>query len=85
MKIKKKEKSTPVGKVKSLITSLFDKEVKGRRKWIILGIILYIVSPIDLVPDFIPAIGYLDDIMVPILLIIAEKLITNDEKTKHAS
>jgi len=30
----------------------------------IIGGIIYFVSPIDLVPDFIPAAGYLDDVFV---------------------
>ena len=31
--------------------------------------ILYIVSPIDLLPDFIPLIGYLDDAFIFILTV----------------
>jgi uncharacterized membrane protein YkvA (DUF1232 family) len=34
--------------------------------------IAYLLSPIDLIPDFIPVVGYLDDIIVvPLLLHIA--------------
>jgi len=29
--------------------------------------ILYIVSPIDLIPDFIPGIGWIDDIIVGVV------------------
>jgi hypothetical protein len=36
--------------------------------WIILGV-LYILSPYDLIPDFIPVRGWIDDLIVLILLI----------------
>lgn len=34
------------------------------RWWVVLGTILYLVSPIDIAPDFIPIAGQIDDIMV---------------------
>lgn len=38
--------------------------------------IIYLLSPIDLIPDFIPFFGYIDDIViVPLLLNIAIKLL----------
>jgi uncharacterized membrane protein YkvA (DUF1232 family) len=44
---------------------------------IIVGVaICYALSPIDLIPDFIPVIGFLDDVLLlPLLIIIAMKLI----------
>jgi DnaJ-domain-containing protein 1 len=36
--------------------------------WILLGII-YILSPYDLIPDFIPVRGWIDDLIVLILMI----------------
>ena len=39
----------------------------------------YALSPIDLVPDFIPFLGYLDDvILLPLLIAITLKLIPKD-------
>lgn len=41
-------------------------------------IVAYALSPIDLIPDFIPIIGYLDEmILLPILITIAIKTIPN--------
>lgn len=49
-------------------------------KRLFLGIVIgYAFSPIDLVPDFIPILGYLDDlILVPIGISIALKLIPKE-------
>lgn len=30
----------------------------------ILGALIYFVSPIDLIPDFIPGVGYIDDVFI---------------------
>lgn len=40
------------------------------------GIVAYAISPIDLIPDFIPVLGYLDDlILLPSAIVLAVKLI----------
>lgn len=45
-------------------------------KLIIVGVIGYAVSPVDLIPDFIPVLGYLDDlILLPIGIWLAIKLV----------
>lgn len=77
MKIRKKTSQTPFDKIKSLVLSLFDSNVPGKRKWLVLGIILYIISPIDLIPDFVPIAGYADDVLLPILFLVAERLLSD--------
>lgn len=43
---------------------------------VVAGVVAYALSPIDLIPDFIPVIGYFDDlILVPIGIALAIKLI----------
>ena len=44
----------------------------------------YALSPIDLIPDFIPVLGYLDDvIIVPLGIMAVVKLIPPDVMAKH--
>jgi len=39
----------------------------------------YALSPIDLIPDFIPVLGYLDDMLIlPMLIFLAVRLIPSD-------
>lgn len=39
------------------------------RYWMILGTLLYLISPIDIAPDFIPIIGQIDDVVIVSLLV----------------
>lgn len=39
------------------------------RWWIILGTLLYFVSPVDIVPDFLPIVGELDDVFLLTLMV----------------
>lgn len=48
-------------------------------KWLLGLTIAYALSPVDLIPDFIPLVGYLDDvILVPVLFWLALRLIPNE-------
>lgn len=38
------------------------------RWWVMLGTVIYLISPIDIAPDFIPILGQIDDVMVAGLL-----------------
>lgn len=81
MKMKTKQTKTPMSQVKSLILSLFHTKTSGKKKLMVAGIILYIISPIDFVPDFIPVVGYADDVILPILFLVANKLLSEDTQT----
>ena len=44
----------------------------------------YALSPIDLIPDFIPVLGYVDDVLlVPLGIAIAIRLIPADVMAEH--
>lgn len=45
-------------------------------KGLVLLIVAYALSPIDLIPDFVPVLGYLDDLIIlPAGIVLALKLI----------
>lgn len=39
------------------------------RWWVILGTLVYFVSPIDIVPDVFPIVGQVDDVLLMTLLV----------------
>ena len=70
--------------IPSLFLALKDKETPILAK-IFAGIaVAYALSPIDLIPDFIPVLGYLDDVIIlPMLLVITLKFIPKDMIEKY--
>jgi uncharacterized membrane protein YkvA (DUF1232 family) len=47
-------------------------------------VVAYALSPIDLIPDFIPVIGYLDDlVLVPLGLVLMLRLIPAEVLAEH--
>jgi uncharacterized membrane protein YkvA (DUF1232 family) len=52
-------------------------------KVLVAGIVAYAFSPIDLIPDFVPVLGYVDDlILIPIGIAFALKLIPPEVMTE---
>ena len=65
--------------IPALVLALKDKDTPIPAK-ILAGItVAYALSPIDLIPDFIPVLGYLDDvILLPILVALTLRFIPKD-------
>lgn len=62
--------------IPAVFLALHKKETPFLAKFFAAAAIVYALSPIDLIPDFIPVIGYLDDlILVPIFIALAIKFI----------
>lgn len=76
--------------IPAVYLALKDKETPWPAKIFAALTIAYALSPIDLIPDFIPVIGYLDDLLILPLLVAAtikfipaEKLEECREKSKN--
>ena len=61
--------------VRLLLGLVTDPRVALVDKLLVLGAVAYIVTPIDLIPDFIPFIGEVDDVYL--LVIALQRLISN--------
>ena len=70
--------------VHALYLAARDSRVPWYAKAVAILVAGYALSPIDLIPDFIPVIGYLDDlILVPLGIWIAVRLIPPDIMAAH--
>ncbi len=68
------------GRLKAETFALYLAARDPRTSWyarlLVAAVVAYALSPIDLIPDFFPVVGYLDDlIVVPIGIALAIKLI----------
>jgi uncharacterized membrane protein YkvA (DUF1232 family) len=61
-----------------------DSRVPWHARAVALAVAGYALSPIDLIPDFIPVLGYLDDlVIVPLGILLAVRLIPSDLLDEH--
>jgi uncharacterized membrane protein YkvA (DUF1232 family) len=77
-KIKEKAKSLKK-EVKALYLAYKRPDVPWFAKLLALLVVGYALSPIDLIPDFIPVLGYLDDlVLIPLGVALAIRMIPPD-------
>lgn len=70
--------------IPAVFLSIKDKDTPLAAKIAALITVCYALSPIDLIPDFIPVLGYLDDvILLPALIALTVKLIPEEIWTKN--
>jgi uncharacterized membrane protein YkvA (DUF1232 family) len=51
-----------MGRIWKAFQLLRDPRVKGLPRWLVIGALVYLVSPVDLVPEILtPVFGFLDD------------------------
>lgn len=78
MSLKEKAKEL-MRKTSQVYIALKSKDTPWYAKVVGALIIGYALSPIDLIPDFIPILGYLDDLIIlPLLIALFIKLIPKD-------
>lgn len=51
-------------KLRLIVRIMGDRRVPAVAKALLPGVLLYLASPLDVIPDFIPVIGQVDDLMV---------------------
>jgi uncharacterized membrane protein YkvA (DUF1232 family) len=70
--------------VHALYLSARDPRTPWHAKAVAAAVAAYALSPIDLIPDFIPILGYLDDIViVPLGILLAIRLIPEEVMAEH--
>ncbi len=88
MNLKERAKALKI-QIPTIYLVLKDKETPVLPKILAFITVVYALSPIDLIPDFIPVLGYLDDvILLPLFIALTIKYIPkevylrNQEKAK---
>ena len=68
--------------IKALYNYMKDPVVPWYRKSIVVGALVYFISPVDAIPDLAPLVGYLDDlgVIMAVLKFMGSELIPYYEK-----
>src|SRR6266852_5354025 len=70
--------------VVAIALAVRDPRVPWYAKAVGVCVVAYALSPIDLIPDFVPVLGYLDDlVLVPLGLLLVLRLIPVDVLAEH--
>ena len=65
--------------IPAVFLALKDKKTPWYAKVVAALTVAYALSPIDFIPDFIPVLGYLDDLIIlPLLVMLTVKFIPDD-------
>lgn len=65
--------------IPTVFLALKKKETPWYAKILVILTIGYALSPIDLIPDFIPVLGYLDDVIIlPLMIVVTIKLVPKE-------
>lgn len=65
--------------IPAMFLALKDKRTSILARLVAFLVVAYALSPIDLIPDFIPVLGYLDDLIVlPALIALTIRLIPHE-------
>ena len=61
-----------------------DPRTPRQARWWLIGLAIYVASPIDPIPDFLPGIGHLDEIiLVPLVLARVRRMIPPEVWLEH--
>jgi uncharacterized membrane protein YkvA (DUF1232 family) len=83
MKLKERAKQLKID-IPAVFIAMKRKETPFLAKILAAITIVYALSPIDLIPDFIPILGYLDDLIIlPFLIVLTIKLIPKDHMENY--
>ncbi len=70
--------------VHALYLAARDPRVPWPAKAVAAAVAAYALSPIDLIPDFIPVLGYLDDlVIVPLGILLAVRMVPDHLMAEH--
>lgn len=61
-----------------------DPRTPRRARWMLIGLAIYVASPIDPLPDFLPVIGQLDELIIlPLVLAKVRRMVPAEVWAEH--